>query len=931
MRVLVALLLVAVPCWAQPVAPDSPLATDGERLFAVAQDRRTVISRPIGSSGSWEPVPHDKEFGRPAGLAVSGGALYVADAERSAVFRLPVAGGPVSVVVEHGGIKEPGALVAAARQPDRGVEILYVADAASGRIYRVWVDDGHTKYAPLEIPQSFSGGAMLASWRDALVVSDADKDLLIRIGDAPYNPWLSDVLQSTRPDEGKPRGSSSVPRVMYQGRTPNNDGYPRIEHPGAIATREGVIYAVSESLREVFSTPRSERRPVRSSFSKPPVARPSRIVITEQSMFVLDAEHGDVVQWPRPVPTEFTFDVEATSTCMARFYRYLRDRAALPTRTVPLAESLEKTLRREGALRSPWVAAFDELICGLNPKLCTNGRVKSKLPAGQQIRIPDLLIEGKLVTRQVTLDRKTTVREYVAKSVTSEEFAGARDNEYVSQFNRAAAKKAEAAGRKLLDERDGEFFLPRELVRYVAAVPEPDVHDGMLGEALENLKRQCPGTQINPLESRYALKSQANPPNWDSVDSAYDHMTTDVIHFKPALTTALPDTPFIGIVEAAIDFQHPDFFDANGAAAFVTDPPPKPAISTAAGFTVRPGADGDHGTAVAYLVGGRRRRTQDNKIAGLAPITRLVPFQDELSSLPDRFTGSDYYPQIRVVNMSLRTPLSTSDPGIIGLMNDNQQVLFVVAAGNNDLVNKDQELCNGVAVFPACEHWRKNVLVVGATTADGATMLAPSATDQGSHWSPKNVHVVAPGEGFDSAGNDSAYVAVRGTSFAAPLVTATAALLVAQGIDTPWTIKQRIIAAADPVDSLKGRTLGGLLNVERTLSDAQHAVLVDGNGTRLVVEAVTNNRDLKMRFGTKPARPVPFADVLRLTSTGGPNWRLVYRPTPDTIDVQDGVRAPDTDTWMISYFNLDSHGHASGQRVNERLDRFTDYIATAPK
>jgi subtilisin family serine protease len=324
------------------------------------------------------------------------------------------------------------------------------------------------------------------------------------------------------------------------------------------------------------------------------------------------------------------------------------------------------------------------------------------------------------------------------------------------------------------------------------------------------------------------------------------------------------------------------------------------------------------------LIGGRRQHGENGKVAGLAPMARLVDLEDELSSLPERFGKSEYHDDMRVANMSLRTPPSTRDDAILELMNDNPQTLFVVAAGNNNVQNADRELCRGVDVYPACEYARTNVLVVGATVVDGTTMLAPSSSDEGSHWSPKAVHVVAPGVGFESAGTALSYVPVRGTSFAAPLVTATAALLVAQGVDDPWAIKQRIIATADPISSLQGKVLGGRLNVERAVMDPHGAVLIDENGGRTVVTAVADAHELRIQVGTNPSSGIPFKNVLRLTRIGaGPNWRLVSRAGANADEVAVSERVRPDGHWTFSYFDL----RARGAKRTDQIDRYVEYLA----
>ena len=86
------------------------------------------------------------------------------------------------------------------------------------------------------------------------------------------------------------------------------------------------------------------------------------------------------------------------------------------------------------------------------------------------------------------------------------------------------------------------------------------------------------------------------------------------------------------------------------------------------------------------------------------------------------------------------------------------------------------------------------LLIVTGTTLDG-TSLPPYANRNDD--STAYVEIAAPAEGYFAAGQGNAYVPVAGTSFATPLVAATAALLSAQTNATPRLIKQRLLATTD--------------------------------------------------------------------------------------------------------------------------------------
>jgi subtilisin family serine protease len=146
----------------------------------------------------------------------------------------------------------------------------------------------------------------------------------------------------------------------------------------------------------------------------------------------------------------------------------------------------------------------------------------------------------------------------------------------------------------------------------------------------------------------------------------------------------------------------------------------------------------------------------------------------------------------------------------------------VVAAGNNATTGSDGEVCEAFRAYPVCLGERKNMLVVTATNKDRTALLPPLVEGgvlrkKGANWNAEVVHVAAPGEGYYVPGANGDYVPARGSSFAAPLVSATAALLYAQGVQRPSLIKQRILATADPVAGLENLVKAGVLNVRRAL------------------------------------------------------------------------------------------------------------------
>jgi thermitase len=225
------------------------------------------------------------------------------------------------------------------------------------------------------------------------------------------------------------------------------------------------------------------------------------------------------------------------------------------------------------------------------------------------------------------------------------------------------------------------------------------------------------------------------------------------------------------------------------------------------------GVDDDgHGTHVSGIVAGRGNNA--NGISGLCWSGSLmaVKFMDEngRGSTSDAIDGIDYaiHEGARIVNCSFGSSKKSS------ALNDevnyakSKNTLLVVAAGNNGQ-NIDSK-----PIYPA-SFTQGNILTVAATTASGA--LASF-----SNYGKKAVDLGAPGSNIFSTYLGSTYKTLSGTSMAAPLVSATAAMLRAKDSNLTYTqIKDALRDHTQPLASLSGKTVsGGLLSVATALSSA---------------------------------------------------------------------------------------------------------------
>jgi thermitase len=226
------------------------------------------------------------------------------------------------------------------------------------------------------------------------------------------------------------------------------------------------------------------------------------------------------------------------------------------------------------------------------------------------------------------------------------------------------------------------------------------------------------------------------------------------------------------------------------------------------------GVDDDgHGTHVSGIVGGRGNN--GTGISGLCWSGSLmaVKFMDEngRGSTSDAIDGIDYaiHEGARIVNCSFGSSKKSSALEDEVNYAKSKNTLLVVAAGNNgDNIDSDPE-------YPA-SFTQGNVLTVAATTASGA--LASF-----SNYGKKSVDIGAPGDKIFSTYLGSTYKTLSGTSMAAPLLSAAAAMVRAKDSDLTYTdIKNALRNHTQPLASLSGKSVsGGLLSVAAALSSAQ--------------------------------------------------------------------------------------------------------------
>lgn len=252
-----------------------------------------------------------------------------------------------------------------------------------------------------------------------------------------------------------------------------------------------------------------------------------------------------------------------------------------------------------------------------------------------------------------------------------------------------------------------------------------------------------------------------------------------------------------------------------------------------------------HGSAVTSIIAAQ----PDPAVAfvGIAPDVKIVPIRvtndaNVTSDALIRAIDDAVAVKASVLNLSLAG--TTPSPGLLSAVKRAAaHNLVIVAAGGNDGQSSD------LPAYPAAYSTQApNVIAVAATNAaDGV----PDFSTTGNY-----ITVAAPGADVVTAAPFRGYVAKQsGTSYAAPYVTGTVALIRAAHPDlSPEEVRNRIIATADPPPA--------------TVPDARY-----GYGVIDPYLAITSVRD-DTGVAATPARPAPVPAPAAVAS---PDRQLAHR------------------------------------------------------
>lgn len=374
-----------------------------------------------------------------------------------------------------------------------------------------------------------------------------------------------------------------------------------------------------------------------------------------------------------------------------------------------------------------------------------------------------------------------------------------------------------------------------------------------------------------------------------------------MLQYQQAWTYARGDGVTVAVVDSGVDARHEQL-----AGHVVTG------LDVTSGKVRRGGASdcSGHGTAVAGIIAAQPMGGRG--MSGIAPGATILPVRETwgidsngqsvtapaetLLTAMRAAVGSG----ARIVNVSITVP----DPALtdaqrqafnaVAQLASDRNVLIVTASGNKSQYTQlgDQPF----ATYPArLALWYPNVIAVSGVTSDGRV---DSDAVVGSF-----VTVAAPDRGFLSTLEHGGLIAVNGTSYAAPLVSGLAALLLSRFPgSSPADLRARIQATADhPSTDLPDLSVGyGVIDPPAALT----AVLAPSATPRPVPSTapplgVVTDPEAGRKRAALGAGAVALvlagllgfgAEVLRRGRRRG--WRPGVRSVPETT-AGGGGRSPD--------------------------------------
>ena len=231
--------------------------------------------------------------------------------------------------------------------------------------------------------------------------------------------------------------------------------------------------------------------------------------------------------------------------------------------------------------------------------------------------------------------------------------------------------------------------------------------------------------------------------------------------------------------------------------------------------------DNGHGTAVSSILCGNGL-VSGGIFRGLAPKADLIALKaigsggeggtfSILEAMQWCYSNREKY-GIKVICMSFGSdPVDGVDPLSLGAEALWKSGITVVASAGNDGPKSGTVKSPGVC---------PNIITVGGADFSGGKTVVADFSSRGFKDKQNKPDIIAPSVDIACCGIESDYIALSGTSMAAPIVSGAAALMLSKNPAlTPDRIKEILLSTASAVDADKSAAGYGLLDLRGVLDE----------------------------------------------------------------------------------------------------------------
>ena len=388
-------------------------------------------------------------------------------------------------------------------------------------------------------------------------------------------------------------------------------------------------------------------------------------------------------------------------------------------------------------------------------------------------------------------------------------------------------------GLAVIDDRDG--LTDEEVAAEYRALPEVEYAERNFEielvepETGDDVENESVGLPYNGLVARATHDSQPDDPQFNeqwalsNTGQRDGKIKADINALDAWVKTRGSEKVVIAVLDSGVDYTHPDLVRNMWIR------PPNMAVYTdehlgtiddAHGYNAvdnngDPMDDNGHGTHCAGIIGAEGNNGEG--IAGVNWKVEIMPLKfmsaGGFGTTKDAIEAINYVVERKKAGVNVRvisaswgsTSYSRALKDAIARAGD-EGILFVAAAGNSS-VNNDRS-----PHYPSSYDLPNVVSVAALNRRDALASF--------SNFGVKTVHVAAPGAEILSTWLDGSYEEHSGTSMATPVVSGIAALALAVDADlSVKELRERLIKATDPLDSLKGKIVsGGRINAARAVA-----------------------------------------------------------------------------------------------------------------